>query len=268
MGFIEGCLDSALSSCRPGVPMSLPNRTSRCSKRLLLAVMMAVPVSLATIVPATAQSQRVDLSAIDLSKLDLSGVDLSGIDLSGVDLSGLDTSRLDPSMLDPSQVVPVANDLLMRAPDRDVDALLDAVHTASQSERDAAQLCSLFESDADRSPAGLQRVAANLGEDSRQRFVNALTGIAMAGLQGQRQAYDPDLGLQTLKSAGIKAMLLNENFAAGMSGDGSDAASRNARCQSAPWVLDALRGFELPQRAAATRYLLSQGLGQYSNTLD
>lgn len=263
MGFIEGCLDSALSSCRPGVPMSLPNRTSRCSKRLLLAVMMAVPVSLATIVPATAQSQRVDLSAIDLSKLDLSGVDLSGIDLSAID-----TSRLDPSMLEPSQVVPVANDLLMRAPDRDVDVLLDAVHTASQSERDAAQLCSLFESDADRSPAGLQRVAANLGEDSRQRFVNALTGIAMAGLQGQRQAYDPDLGLQTLKSAGIKAMLLNENFAAGMAADGNDAASRNARCQSARWLLDALRGFELPQRAAATRYLLSQGLSQYSNTLE
>lgn len=258
MGFIEGCLDSALSSCRHGVPMSLPNRTSRYSKRLLLAAMMAVPVSLATIVPATAQSQRVDLSAIDLSKLDLSGVDLSGID----------TSRLDPSMLDPSKVVPVASDLLMRAPDRDVDVLLDAVHTASQSERDAAQLCGLFESDADRSPAGLQRVAANLGEDSRQRFVNALTGIAMAGLQGQRQAYDPDLGLQTLKSAGIKAMLLNENFAAGMAADGNDAASRNARCQSARWLLDALRGFELPQRAAATRYLLSQGLSQYSNTLE
>lgn len=228
--------------------MSLPIRKPRRRAPLLLAVLIALPLSTMTISPVMAQSQRVDLSAIDLSKVDLSGVDLSGFD--------------------PSQVVPLANDLLMRAPDRDVDALLDAVHTASQSERDAAQLCSLFEADADRSPAGLQRVAANLGDASRQRFVDALAGIAIAGLQGQRQAYDPAVGLQALKSAGAKAMLLNEGFAAGMAADGNDAASRNARCQSARWMLDALRGFELPQRAAATRYLLSQGLGQYGSGFD
>lgn len=239
--------------------MSLPIRKSRCPKRLLIAAaLIAAPISLATILPAMAQSQRVDLSSVDLSKLDLSAIDLSG----------LDPSMLDPSQLDPSQVVPVANDLLMRAPDRDVDGLLDAVHAVSQSERDAVQLCGLFEPDADRSPAGLQRVAANLGDDSRQRFVNALAVIAIAGLQGQRQAYDPELGLQTLKAAGVKAMLLNEDFATGMAADGDDDASRQARCRSARGLLDALRGFALPQRAAATRYLLSQGLGQYGAGFD
>lgn len=168
--------------------------------------------------------------------------------------------EFDLSAFDPAAASLLAEDMVMRAPDADVDRVFKAVHAASKSDADARTLCALFEPDADRSPAAMQRAANRLGADSRQRFVDALAAVALSGLQNPRQPYDAVAAQQVVKSAGAKAMFLNDGFTAGMVADGVDDASREARCRSFRWLVDALDGFEPVERAAATRYLLVEGL--------
>jgi hypothetical protein len=184
------------------------------------------------------------------------------LDLSQLDLSQLDLSQLDLSQLDPSALLANAGDVLMRAPDADIDALFQAVHAASRIPGDARVLCTLFDPQSDRSPEGLMDAAGRLGTDSRQRFGMALADIASGGLQNPRQPYDAAAAKQTLKSAAVSAMLLHDGFAGAMSADGDDQASRDARCRAFGWVLDALQALPMTQRAAATRLLLNQGLSQ------
>ena len=167
---------------------------------------------------------------------------------------------IDLSQLDPSDLLGSANDIVLRAPDAKIDALLQAAHGASKSPRDAAVLCALFDPQADRSLAALAAAANRLGPDSRQRFNLALTNIGIASLQSPRQPYDPAAARQTLKSAAVTAMLLNDGFVVGMTAEGNDRASRDARCRSFGWILDALHDLPLAQRAAATRLLLGDGL--------
>jgi hypothetical protein len=173
--------------------------------------------------------------------------------------------EFDPSSFDPAAMSLLAEDVVLRAPDADIDRVFKAVHVASRSDTDARALCALFEPDADRSLAGLQRAANGLGEDSRQRFADALAMVALSGFQSPRQPYDAAAAQQVVKAAGAKAMFLNDGFTAGLAADGADAASREARCRSFRWLVDALDGFEPPQRAAATRYLLLEGLSLQRN---
>lgn len=178
----------------------------------------------------------------------------------GFDLSQLDLSQLDLSQLDPAAIMASANDTLMRAPDGTIDELFQALHQASRNPHDADTLCALFDPQADRSGQALMAAAQNLGPDSRQRFSNALINIAATGLQNARQAYDASMAKQSLKSAGTKAMLLHDGFAAGLNAEGNDADTRQARCRSFGWLLDALRDLPMQQRAAATRLMLNEGL--------
>src|SRR5690625_1912125 len=92
---------------------------------------------------------------------------------------------------DTAAILMGAEDVMLRAPDRDVDALFQAVHEASTSEAEARVLCELFDPAADRSLAGLQRAAGALGPASRSRLAEAAIGIAVAGLQSPLQPYDP-----------------------------------------------------------------------------
>lgn len=174
-----------------------------------------------------------------------------------VDLSGID--RL--------QVLAGANDVLARAPDADVDRLFKAVHAASRDEREAGGLCALFEPGADRSLAGLQQAANALGERSRARFIEAVTAVVVNGLQGPPRAYDPATGEQALKAATVTGMMLHDGFLLGLSSTGADAASRQARCTAFRQMVDVLDGFSLAERAAATRYLLGEGLARYGEEL-
>lgn len=169
---------------------------------------------------------------------------------------------VDLSRIDPAALLASADDVLMRAPDVAIDDLFQATHAAARSPRDAKLLCALFDPHADRSFEALADTANRLGADSRERFGLALANIAAAGLQGARQPYDAAAARQTLKSAGVTALLLHEDFLVGMAADGSDAASRDARCRSLGWMLDALAEVPLAQRAAATRLMLSDGLAQ------
>lgn len=177
------------------------------------------------------------------------------------------SSRVDLSGIDPAQVIAGAGDVLQRAPDADIDRLFGAVHAASRNEREARGLCALFEPDADRSLFGLQQAANALGDASRVRFVEAVTAVAVNGLQAPARTYDPVVGEQALKAATVTGMMLHDGFLLGLSNTGRDAASRAARCTAFRQLVDVLHGFDAAQRVAATRYLLVQGLDRYGGEL-
>ncbi|MGH8032122.1 MAG: hypothetical protein ACREO8_07095 [Luteimonas sp.] len=166
------------------------------------------------------------------------------------------------SQPDPAALLASAGDMLMRAPDAQIDALFQATHAAARQPDDARELCMLFDPTADRSLAAIAEIANRLSPDNRQRLQRALTDIAASGLQSPRQPYDADAATQTLKSAVVTAMLLHDGLVIGMTAEGSDAASRDARCRSFGWILDALADLPLAPRAAATRRVLGDGMAQ------
>ena len=166
------------------------------------------------------------------------------------------------SQIDPSAILASAGDVLMCAPDAAIDDLFQATHVAAQKPEEAKILCTLFDPHADRSFESLATTANRLGADSRERFAIALTNIAAGGLQSPRQPYDAALAKQTLKSAGVTAMLLHDDFLVGMTAEGNDQASRDARCRSFGWILDALQEVPMEHRVAATRLMLNEGLAQ------
>lgn len=174
---------------------------------------------------------------------------------------------VDLSGIDPAAVLAGAGDVMRRAPDQEVDGLYQAVLAASRSDEEAALLCTLFDAGADRSLAGLQRVANRLGPESRQRFAGAAVGIAMGGMQAPARAWDPAIGDQVLRRAGVTAMLVHEGFSIGMAATGDDPGSRQARCRSFRQLVDVLQDFALDERAAATRYLMLEGLNRYGREL-
>lgn len=167
---------------------------------------------------------------------------------------------VDLSQLDPAAVLSLGDEVLLRAPDAAIDRLFKAVHASSRSEDESAALCALFEPDAARDVAAFQRAVDRLDDASRERFALAFTDIALAGLQGERQAYDPTHARQVLRSAAVSATFLHEGFMLGMVSEGADEASRRARCQSFRWLVGILDGLPQPDRVAATRWLLREGL--------
>ena len=168
--------------------------------------------------------------------------------------------RIDLSRLDPAAVRSLGDDVLSRAPDPAIDRLFKAVHASSRSETESAALCALFEPDAARDVAAFQRAVDRLGDASRERFALAFTDIALAGLQGEVQPYDPMHARQVLKSAAVSATFLHEGFMLGLASEGGDDASRQARCRSFRWLVGVLDGLPQGDRVAATRWLLREGL--------
>lgn len=164
------------------------------------------------------------------------------------------------SEIDVDALIGEAGGVLMRAPDSSLDSLFQAVHASAQIPQEAQTMCRLLEPDADRSLEAIGRAANRLGPASRDRFVAAIAEVAAAGVQNPPQPYDPAAARQVLKSAGVTATLLHDGFLAGLTATGNDRASRDARCRSMGWMLDALKDVPLAQRAAATRLLLNEGL--------
>jgi len=177
------------------------------------------------------------------------------------------TYEIDLSGIDAAMVLAGAEDVILRAGDRDIDGLYQVVLEASKSDVEARELCRLFDPSADRSLAGLQRTANALGPQSRARFADAVVAIAMAGMQNPPQPYDPAAADQVLRRAGVTAMLIHEGFSVGLAATGEDPGSREARCRSFRQLVDVLQDFELPERAAATRYLMLEGLTRYGREL-
>lgn len=174
---------------------------------------------------------------------------------------GFDLSRIDAS-----QVLALGDDMLLRAPDASIDRLFHAVHASSRLPDESQALCALFDPGAARDVAAFQRTVDRLGNASRERFALAFTDVALAGLQGQRQPYDPVQARQVLKSATVSASFLHDGFMAGLMSAGRDAASRDARCRSFRWLVGVLVDVPQAERAAATRWLLREGLTLASAT--
>ena len=163
---------------------------------------------------------------------------------------------------DPDALLATGTDLLRQVPAPQMDGIFQAVHAAAQDERQAQSLCALFEPAADRSLQGLDTVASKLDPDSRQRFAAAIADALVASLQSPTQPFDAAQALQSLKAAGVTAALLHDGFAAGLNASGSDPGSRQSRCRSLRWLLDAMQSRPQGERAAMTRLLLEQGLGR------
>lgn len=149
---------------------------------------------------------------------------------------------------------------LSSTPDREIDGLFQALHGAMREPREADAICGLFEDGADRGFEGLNRVAMQLGEASRQRFVDAIAYAVIAGFEGQPQYFDRAAAEQALKSNGARAAMLHDGFSAGL----ADGASRQARCDTLGQMLDVLAQRPQPERVLVTRLLLEQGLTQAS----
>ncbi|MEG3183911.1 hypothetical protein [Novilysobacter erysipheiresistens] len=164
---------------------------------------------------------------------------------------------------DPAVLVADGTELLARAPDPAIDRLFQAVHASSQDPSDAQVLCKLFDPQADRSLAGLNAIASGLAPASQERFANAVAEVFVAAMQNPPQPWDPAAAEQALKAAGVRAALLNDGFSAGLNGD-----DHPARCRSVAMLLDAVQQRPLPERAAVTRLLLSQGLQQLAGNPD
>ena len=167
---------------------------------------------------------------------------------------------IDLSRSDPAAGLSLGEDVLLRAPDPAIDRLFKAVHASSRSDAESAALCALFEPEAARDIAAFQRTVDRLGVASRERFAMAFTDIAITGLQGQRQPYDATHARQVLKSAAVSATFLHDGFMLGLASEGRDEAGRHARCQSFRWLVGVLDSLPQPDRAAATRWLLQEGL--------
>lgn len=164
--------------------------------------------------------------------------------------------------IDPDVLAHGGSDLLRRAPDDAIDDLFQAVHASARNRDEAQALCRLFDPDADRSLEGLNAVAVRLGPASRERFATAVANALVGAAQSPPQPYDAATALQSLKAAGTTAAILHDGFVRGLNASGADADSRDARCQSLGWLLDAMQARPAHERAAMTRWLLDQGLAR------
>ncbi|KAB8196982.1 hypothetical protein FKV24_004020 [Lysobacter maris] len=165
--------------------------------------------------------------------------------------------------VDPAVLAGNGAALLRNAPDPAVDTLFQAVHHSLQDEKEARALCALFEPDGDRSLDGLNRAAATLGDNSRQRLANAVVLVLMSSAQGSPQAYDADAARQALKAAAVRAAMLNDGFTTALNG-----GNNRARCRAVGQLTAALEGQPQAERAAVTRLLLGEGLTMLAGTGD
>lgn len=156
---------------------------------------------------------------------------------------------------DPSALVADGRELLRRAPDREIDALFQALHGASREPAEAATMCALFQPQADRSLAGLNQAAARLSPATRERFALAVADVLVAATRNPPQPFDPAGAQQALKAAGATAAILHEDFLPGLQGEDTDA-----RCRSFGLLLDGMAMRPVAERAAVTRLLLFEGL--------
>lgn len=165
---------------------------------------------------------------------------------------------LDAWGLDPAAVLASGEELLLRAPDSALDGLLQALHASAQSPRDAQALCALFDPRGEPGLERLQQLSGRLGDDTRARFADAVAVLVVSAAQSPRQPYDPAQARQALKAAGVRAALLHDGFTAALAGDDHDA-----RCRAVGQLLEVVRAQPLAERAAVTRLLLGEGLGQW-----
>ena len=176
--------------------------------------------------------------------------------------STFDLSQIDLSRLDKGAAISGANDVLKRAPDASIDQIFQSTLMASRQPKDRELLCQMLNQGGVRNSNELFAFANRLSEDSRNRYLESLINVALDSMQAPVQKESKALGERTLKQAGVVAMLTNDSFMQDIMDTQTSASSQEARCRATGLMLEILKDFKLEERAAATRYLLSQGLSQ------
>jgi len=155
--------------------------------------------------------------------------------------------------------------LLRSASVESLDGLFQSVHAVSTSPEDAATICRALASPARSSGDTFLQLAQELTPANRDRLTGAIGDVALSAWLGQPAAFDEKAARLSLRQAGVRAAILNEGFSASALGAIDAHAERDAevealRCRSVGWLLDAVAGQPLEERAAITRLMLRDGL--------
>lgn len=189
---------------------------------------------------------------------------LAFIALTCLSLPAVAQARADAAWaFDPQQLLARSESVIVRTPDATLDALFQAVVEAARQPAQLQAMCAVFEPDARRDLATLNRIALAFPAASQRRFQRATEQVLAASQRAPPQPYDDALARRALRQAAIAAAMLYDGFAAAINGvqQGSgEASGRAARCRALRQLLDTLSMRPLPERAMVTRLLMREGL--------
>lgn len=168
-------------------------------------------------------------------------------------------SARDSWTFDPQRLLARSEAVIARAPDASLDRLFQAVAEAAREPRERRAMCALFDPQSRRDLAAINHAALQFGDASQRRF-QAATDALLAAADGPVQSWDRALSERALRQAAVTAAMLHDGFVAALHGEGSDEASRQARCGALRQLLDVLSMRPLRERAMVTRLLMREGL--------
>ena len=161
---------------------------------------------------------------------------------------------------DPQLLLERSEAVIERAPDASLDQLFQSVAEAARRPQELSAMCALFDPQARRDLAAINRTALRFGDASQRRFQQATDALLRAAQAAPPQPYDPQLAQRALRQAAVTSAMLYDGFVAGLNGEGSDAASQQARCRALRQLLDTVSMRPLGERAMITRLLMREGL--------
>ncbi len=164
---------------------------------------------------------------------------------------------------DPAELLARSDAVIERAPDASLDRLFQAVVESARRPAELQAMCAVFEPDAARDLAALNRVALTFAPASQQRFQRTTEHVLAASEDAPRQPYDAALAQRALRQAAVQAAMLYDGFVAAIDGieqGRGDPASRAARCRALRQLLDTVSMRPLNERAMITRLLMREGL--------
>jgi hypothetical protein len=161
---------------------------------------------------------------------------------------------------DPQELLARSEAVIERTPDATLDRLFQAVTEAARQPQELQAMCALFEPDAQRDLAAINRVALGFSSDSQRRFQQATDALLAASRESPPQRYDAQLAERALRQAAVTAAMLYDGFVAALNSGRSDPATRQARCRALRQLLDTVSTRPLNERAMITRLLMREGL--------
>ena len=161
---------------------------------------------------------------------------------------------------DPQLLLERSEAVIERAPDASLDQLFQSVAEAARRPQELSAMCALFDPQARRDLAAINRTAQRFGDASQRRFQRATDVLLQTAQAAPPQPYDPQLAQRALRQAAVTSAMLYDGFVAGLNGEGSDAASQQARCRALRQLLDTVSMRPLGERAMITRLLMREGL--------
>ena len=164
---------------------------------------------------------------------------------------------------DPQELMAHSEAVILRSPDATLDLLFQAVVEAARQPHELQAMCVVFDPQAQRDLAAINRIALRLGPESQHRFQHATDALLRTARSAPPQPYDPQLAQRALRQAAVASAMLYDGFVAAIDSienGRSDPASQRARCRALRQLLDTVSMRPLNERAMITRLLLREGL--------